>query len=164
MSKIDPQELRQALAQFATGITVVTTRDAAGAAVGVTASSFNTVSLEPPLVLWSIARSALSFPAFAAADAFAVHILGAHQEALSNRFAKPATEKFADLALEQGLDDLPLLPDCLTRFQCRTEHRYEGGDHLILVGRVVQIDRATQEQAPLLFHASRYARLAPAAS
>ena len=158
---IDPQILRKALGQFATGVTVITTRGCEGQAVGVTASSFNTLSLDPPLVLWSIARSALSFSAFAEGESFAVHVLGENHQELSNRFARPGTDKFADLELEQGIDDLPLLPECIVRFQCKTEYRYEGGDHLILVGRVMQIDCEACEQPPLVFHASRYARLAP---
>lgn len=160
---IEPGALRRAFGHFATGVTIVTTRDAGGAPVGVTASSFNTVSLAPPLVLWSVARNAYSFSAFAQADHFAVHVLAAGQRDLSDRFARPATDKFGGLALGQGHGGVPLLPGAPVVFECAAEHRYEGGDHLILVGRVLRITESDAADAPLLFHRGRYAGLAQAA-
>ena len=147
----EPLAFRKALGSFATG---VTTRSN-GERFGVTANSFNSVSLEPPLVLWSLAKSSSSLAAFAESEGFAVHILAADQQDLSNRFAKRGVDKFDGLALEIGHGDVPLLPGCAARFQCRTTYRYEGGDHIIFVGEV--FDFSHGEKEPLLFHAGRYA-------
>lgn len=154
---IEPVHLRRAFGQFATGVTIVTTLDAEGKPVGVTASSFNTVSLQPPLVLWSIARSAYSFAAFAEAGHFAVHVLDADQRGLSDRFARASSDKFADLRVGEGAGGVPLLEAVSTVFECETAHRYDGGDHLILVGRVVRLQLPENALAPLLFHRGRYA-------
>lgn len=156
---IESRQFRQALGQFATGVTIVTALDGEGRPIGVTASSFNAVSLDPPLVLWSIGKSAYSYPAFLRAGHFAVHVLGAGQRSLSDRFAQAATDKFADLDVGCGLGEVPLLPGCLAMFECGTEHRYEGGDHLILVGRVLRMEVARSAAQPLLFHCGRYAEL-----
>lgn len=157
---IDASLLRRAFSQFATGVTVVTALDADGVAVGVTASSFNTVSLSPPLVLWSVARSAFSFGAFATAGHFAVHVLEATQRSLADRFARPSTDKFGGLSCAAGVEGVPLLPGVPTIFECATEHRYAGGDHLILVGRVLRLSAPEGAPEPLLFHHGRYAALA----
>ena len=154
----DTRALRDTLGRFATGVTVITTRDADGAPVGVTVNSFSSVSLEPPLVLWSLARSALSLPAFRAHDCWAVHVLGAEQEALSARFASRGADKFAGLPHRNGIGDVPLLDGCAARLQCRTQRIYDGGDHIILLGEVVSFEQG--DATPLLFHAGRYARLA----
>lgn len=156
---IESRQFRQALCQFATGVTIVTALDGEGRSIGVTANSFNTVSLDPPLVLWSIGKSAYSYPAFSRAEHFAVHVLGAGQRPLSDRFAQAATDKFAGLEVGNGLGNVPLLPGCLASFECGTEHRYEGGDHLILVGRVLRMELAQSAAQPLLFHRGRYAEL-----
>lgn len=156
---IESRQLRQALGQFATGVTIVTTRDGGGRPIGVTASSFNAVSLEPPLVLWSIGRNAFSYRAFAEAGHFAVHVLDAGQRGLSDRFAQASTDKFAGLDVGSGLGEVPLLAGCLASFECSAEHRYEGGDHLILVGRVLRMEVARSAGQPLLFHRGRYAEL-----
>jgi 3-hydroxy-9,10-secoandrosta-1,3,5(10)-triene-9,17-dione monooxygenase reductase component len=147
--KVEPGALRRALGMFGTGVTIVTTREPGGAPVGVTASSFNSVSLDPPLVLWSIARSARSCPAFMEARHWNVHVLSVDQEALSGRFARRGEDKFAGVELEAGLTDVPLLRGCSARFQCRTQFTYDGGDHVILVGEVLAFDRT--ERAPLLY-------------
>ncbi|WP_238455854.1 flavin reductase [Azohydromonas lata] len=152
---LDPRAFRAALGSFATGVTVITARAADGTPVGLTANSFNSVSLEPPMVLWSLARKSLSLPVFAQAQHWAVHVLAADQEALSTSFARSGTDKFAGLAMEDGLGGVPLLEGCAARFQCRTAFQHEGGDHLIFVGEVLAFDRA--ERAPLVFHAGRYA-------
>ena len=151
----DPREFRGALGAFPTGVTVITTRDGDGARIGITANSFNSVSLDPPMVLFSLAKSARSLPAFNQAEHWAVHILSAGQEALSNRFAKSGEDKFAGVEIEAGIAGLPLLAGCAARMQCRTAFRYEGGDHLIFVGEVLALDRS--EAAPLVFHAGKYA-------
>ncbi|HET8881037.1 MAG TPA: flavin reductase [Solimonas sp.] len=151
----DARALRSALGSFTTGVTIVTTRDADGAPVGITANSFNSVSLDPPMVLWSLAKSARSLASFAAAPHWAVHILSAQQEELSNRFAKSGADKFAGLAVETGHGGVPLLSGCAARLQCRSAFRYEGGDHLIFVGEVLDFDR--REVAPLVFQSGLYA-------
>ena len=152
---VDPADFRAALGAFATGVTIVTTRDAKGRDVGLTANSFNSVSLDPPMVLWSLGLGSRSLEAFRNADHFAVHILAADQEALSNRFAGKGEDKFGGLAVERCPAGVPLLPDCSARFRCRTVYQYEGGDHVIFVGEVTGFDRSPRP--PLLFHGGRYA-------
>jgi len=154
MSSIDVREFRNALGQFATGVTIVTTFDAAARPTGVTASSFNSVSLDPPLVLWSLAKSAQSLSAFQGAGVFAVHVLGHDQQTLSNRFARSGEDKFTDVDYRLSPEGLPLFDDCAARFLCRTAYQYEGGDHVILVGEV--FDFQTTDRAPLVFHGGRY--------
>jgi len=156
-SPSDTRALRQALGSFATGVTVVTTRTTDGSDVGLTANSFNSVSLQPPLVLWSLAKSAGSLPAFMAAEHFAVHILARGQQPLSDRFARRSTVKFDGLRLTRGLGDVPLLTGCAATFQCRTVHRHEGGDHIIFVGEVLEFAHCAQP--PLLFHGGAYASM-----
>jgi 3-hydroxy-9,10-secoandrosta-1,3,5(10)-triene-9,17-dione monooxygenase reductase component len=156
----DPQRaFRDALGAFATGVTIATTRDGCGEPVGVTASSFNSVSLDPPLILWSLAKNSLSHQSFAESGHFAVHVLAASQEPLSNRFARRGDDKFAGLAWRTGALGSPILDDYAALFECRTRHQYEGGDHIILVGEVVAHD--ARDEPPLLFHAGRYAERRP---
>lgn len=149
------RRFRNALGAFATGVTIVTTRDDQGRDIGLTANSFNSVSLDPPMVLWSLAKNARSLPAFLAASHFAVHVLAADQEELSLRFASRGSEKFAGLDLERGASQVPLLRNCSARFQCRTAFRHEGGDHVIFVGAVESFDQSARP--PLVFHGGRYA-------
>ena len=151
---IDAKTLRSALGSFATGVTIVTTRHA-GKNVGLTANSFNSVSLDPPLVLWSLAKKSSNIEAFKNVDAFAVHILGADQVDLSNRFATPGIDKFEGIDVETGRMDVPLLRDCAARFVCQTAYRYDGGDHVIFVGEVLEFEHSDKE--PLLFHQGKYA-------
>ena len=120
-----------------------------------TANSFNSVSLEPPMVLWSLAKSARSLPAFARAPFWNVHVLACDQEALSNRFARAGEDKFAGLALDPCATGMPLLPGCSARFQCRSAFQYEGGDHIIFVGEVIGYDRC--DLPPLLYVTGGYA-------
>ncbi len=159
MPDIDQKNFRTALSRFATGVTVVTTRDSNGTPVGVTANSFNSVSLNPPMVLWSLAKTSKSMAAFSEADRFAIHILGSHQRDLSDRFASRGADKFA--GMEVPTDSLPLLDEFAARFICRTAHQYDGGDHKIFVGEVLEID--VRDADPLLFLAGKYgeARRAP---
>jgi len=154
-ANFDPKDFRQALGMFATGVTIVTTRDAQGNPVGVTANSFNSVSLNPPLVLWSLAKNARSLEAFSQAQHWNVHILSHEQEPLSNLFARAGEDKFAGQALDQGVTEAPLLAGCSARFQCRTMFQYEGGDHIIYVGEVVSYDRSAEP--PLLYVTGQYA-------
>ena len=150
---MDQAGFRKALGRFATGVTIVTTRDREGKPFGVTANSFNSVSLDPPMVLWSLARSSQSMAVFETAERFAVHVLGENQRELSNRFASRGTDKFAGLAINS--DDIPLLAPFAARFVCRTAYRYEGGDHIIFVGEVERCARDEHAQ-PLIFHGGRY--------
>jgi 3-hydroxy-9,10-secoandrosta-1,3,5(10)-triene-9,17-dione monooxygenase reductase component len=149
------RRFRNALGAFATGVTIVTTRDAQGLDIGLTANSFNSVSLDPPMVLWSLAKNARSLPAFLGTSHFAVHVLAADQEELSLRFATRGSEKFAGLDVERGASQVPLLRGCSARFQCRTAFRHEGGDHVIFVGAVEAFDQS--DRPPLVFHGGRYA-------
>ena len=154
----DSKAFRRALGRFATGVTVVTTVGTDGVPTGLTVSSFNSVSLQPPLVLWSLDRLALSLPVFQAAPYFAVHVLSREQESLSNTFAQTGGDKFAGLAWQPGLGGVPLLPECCAVFQCETVHRYDGGDHIIFVGQVKAFE--SQDRAPLVFCGGRYTGLA----
>ncbi len=151
----DPRAFRNALGHFATGVTVVTTRDLDGQPVGVTVNSFSSVSLDPPLILWSLAKKSYSLAAFENHPAFAVHVLASNQQDLSDRFARAGTDKFADLPVAEGFEGVPLLPHCAAVFQCSVTHRHDGGDHVILIGRVQRF--ATEERPPLLFYRGRYA-------
>lgn len=153
MTRFDPRSYRDALGQFATGVTIVTTRGPDGVPVGVTANSFNSVSLDPPLVLWSLSKNSRSMAAFEASDHFAVHILAADQDALSNRFASRAEDKFEGMAV--NADGPPLIEGCTARLICATRHRYEGGDHVIMVGEVLEYE--SEAKPPLLFHEGGYA-------
>ena len=146
-------DLRRAMGGFATGVTVVTSRSPSGQAAGVTVNSFCSVSLDPPLVLWCLARRAPSLPVFARASHFAIHVLSSDQAALSRRFSRPAEDKFAGLMTADGLGGVPLLDGAAVRFECRREHDYESGDHLILIGRIERYCYC--DRAPLLFHVGR---------
>ena len=158
MGRFDSRDLRRALGGFATGVTVVTSRSPSGQAVGITVNSFCSVSLEPPLVLWCLARTSPSLPVFANASHFAIHVLAADQSALSERFSRPATDKFAGLDWVDGLGRRPLLESAAARFECRREHGYQSsGDHLIVIGRIERYCYA--ERAPLLFHRGKNARI-----
>jgi len=153
----DPRQFRQALGAFTTGVTVVTTHGPDGKDYGLTANSFNSVSIDPPMVLWSLNKDAASKPAFAESGYFAVHVLATDQEPVSNAFAKRGIDKFADVTLTRGPGNVPLLDGCSARFQCRTSYQYEGGDHIIFVGEVLAFDR--YDKAPLVFHSGGYRRL-----
>ena len=146
---------RAALAMFATGVTIVTARDALAAPVGLTANSFNSVSLAPPLVLWSLARQAGSMAAFERGSHYAVHILAADQHALAERFASREVDRFAGIAWREGLGGVPLLAGAAAVFECSNRSRYEEGDHVIFVGAVERCEHRAGAQ-PLIFHGGRY--------
>lgn len=156
---IDPFEFRNVLGSFPTGVTVITTRDEAGNLYGVTASSFNSVSLEPPLVLWSIGKASSSYQAMIDATYWNVHVLAEDQDAVSATFAKSGDEKFASVEFAEGLHGTPVIAGCAAVMQCRIEHQYAGGDHVILVGRV--LDFTDFGKQPLVFSRGRYGRVAP---
>jgi 3-hydroxy-9,10-secoandrosta-1,3,5(10)-triene-9,17-dione monooxygenase reductase component len=151
--------LRDAFGSFATGVTIVTTHGPGGVDIGLTANSFSSVSLDPPMVLWSLARTSLNMDAFRNSGHFAVHILSADQEALSGRFASKGVDRFAGLALDRGPDSIPMLQDCMARFTCKLAYQYEGGDHVIFVGEIVDFSHSAQK--PLVFHGGRYGLLLP---
>ncbi len=155
---IDPMEMRQALGHFPTGVTVITTRDNKGAAVGMTASSFNSLSLTPPLILWSIDKNTGCFDTFNECEHFAIHVLTSEQQELSNLFAKRGVDKFSELETTNGAGDCPLLNDYCARFECQIENRFDGGDHIIIVGRVLDMARNDDRQ-PLVFHRGQYAKI-----
>ena len=156
---VDLQEFRSALGSFATGVTVVTTATDDQIPVGVTASSFNSVSLDPPLVLWSLAKKSMSLGAFRDSGHFAVHILSFAQEDLSNSFAKSGADKFGNVDWRPGQLGSPILGEFAAKFECRTLHQYEGGDHIIFVGEVVALEK--RDHAPLVFHGGKYAEARP---
>ena len=153
--EFDSREFRTALGAFATGVTIVPAVGEDGSRVGVTANSFNSVSLDPPMILWSLAKTSRSLAAFEKAAYWAVHILAADQDKLSNHFAKSGIDKFADMDIEAGAGGVPLLRHCASRLQCKTAFIYEGGDHVIFVGQVLKFDR--RDVAPLVFHGGKYA-------
>ena len=146
---------RAALGMFATGVTIVTARGANGALVGLTANSFNSVSLKPPLVLWSLARSAGSMPAFERGSHYAINILAADQHALAERFAAVAADRFRDVAFREGAGGAPVLDGAAAVFECFNRSRYEEGDHVIFVGEVEHCTARAGAQ-PLIFHGGRY--------
>lgn len=133
------RELRTALGQFATGVTVVTTRDRDGHPVGLTVSSFNSVSLHPPLVLWSLGMRSGTLEAFQACEHYAIHVLGADQLHLAETFSRRGIDRFAGLNMTEGLHGLPLLANTVAVFECRNHRQYPEGDHVIFVGEVQRV-------------------------
>ena len=151
-------DFRRTLGRFATGVTVITARGRDGEPLGMTISSFNSVSLDPPLILWSLSLQSPNLEAFRNASHYAVNVLASGQQALSDRFASRRSDRFADLPRHVGQAGVPLLDACCAWFECSHEAHYAGGDHLIFVGRVEHF--AQGEAAPLIFHNGCYARLA----
>lgn len=156
--EIEPENLRKALGCFATGVTVVTGLGPDGEKLGVTASSFNSVSLDPPLVLFSLSRRAYSMSGFLESGHFAVNVLREGQEELSRRFATPLHDKWIGIDFEIWDFGCPILADALANFECRTRYTYDGGDHVIFVGAVERM-RADLEGHPLIFFHGRYQSL-----
>jgi flavin reductase (DIM6/NTAB) family NADH-FMN oxidoreductase RutF len=151
---VDKTLLRRALGRFATGVMVVTTCTPEGRCEGLTANSFTSVSLDPPLVLWSLRRDAPSLDSFISAGRFALSILGDGQSHLSRHFATPAPDKFAGIATREGLGGCPVLAGCIAVFECTTEIVHEGGDHMIFIGRVEQAE--FRSGRPLVFAGGAY--------
>ena len=148
-------EFRDALGMFATGVTIVTARAADGTLVGLTANSFNSVSLDPPLVLWSLAQSAASMAALSAGSHYTVNILAAGQKALAERFATKHIDRWADVAFTEGVGGAPVLAGAAASFECFNRSRYDEGDHVIFVG---EVERCTHNAgvSPLLYHGGRF--------
>lgn len=150
--------LRDTLGQFATGVTVVTTLDASGKPVGMTVNSFNSVSLDPALILWSIDRGSLGYAAFTQCERFVVHVLKGDQQHVSNLFAGRGADKFGQVKWHAGPGNVPQLDDCAALFHCRRAQNIDGGDHTILLGEVLEFSASGGE--PLIFHRGRYRALA----
>lgn len=153
---IDPRDFRNALGTYATGVTIITAVGADGKPYGLTCNSFASVSLNPPLVLWSLGMFSQGLSVFQNASHFAVNVLGASQQALASKFAKSTEEKFADVKWTPGLGGAPLLVDSVANFQCRAANRYYGGDHVIFLGAVEAYSYNRRE--PLLFAHGGYGR------
>jgi flavin reductase (DIM6/NTAB) family NADH-FMN oxidoreductase RutF len=150
----DAGALRAALGAFATGVTIVTCRDGAGLPVGLTVNSFSALSLEPPLVLWSLRLASPNLAAFDAAGHFAVNVLSESQVDLSRRFALPAPDKFSEGLWSDGMHGLPLLAGSAATFECALVSHQTSGDHRLYIGRALAAQ--SQSVPPLLYHAGRY--------
>ena len=148
-------EFRTALGMFATGVTIVTARTPAGVLVGLTANSFNSVSLSPPLVLWSLSQAASTMEAFAQGSHYAINILAADQQALALRFASRAIDRFADVSFTEGRSGAPLISGSVASFECFNRSRYVEGDHVIFVGEVEHC-ACRAGASPLLYHGGKF--------
>ena len=152
--EFDKQHFRRALSQFATGVTVITTKLEDGRFIGLTASSFNSVSLDPPLVLWSLAQDASSMPVFSDNSHYVINVLAADQAALAERFAQRIDDRFEGVAFDLSHTGLPILHGAAAWFECHNRSRYPEGDHVIFVGEVERCD--VHAQAALVFHGGRF--------
>jgi flavin reductase (DIM6/NTAB) family NADH-FMN oxidoreductase RutF len=155
-SPIDPRDFRHALGSYATGVTIITAAGADKKPYGLTCNSFASVSLNPPLVLWSLVLYSSSLGIFQNASHFAVNVLGVTQQALANKFAKSSEDKFVGVDWKPGLGHAPLLTESVANFQCRSVNRYYGGDHVIFLGAVEAYSYNRNE--PLLFARGGYGR------
>jgi len=155
---LDTAAFRRALGNFATGVTVITACHGERR-TGMTANSFNSVSLDPPLILWSIIKTSRSYEIFGQAQHFAVNVLATDQIALSNQFARYSEDKFDGIETETAACGTPLLPGCAARFLCEKYQCLDGGDHWILLGKVIHFD--DYGRAPLLYHQGAYSALLP---
>ncbi|AJX17098.1 MULTISPECIES: flavin reductase family protein [Burkholderia] len=150
----DAAAFRQALGQFATGVTVITTRAPSGQLIGITASSFNSVSLDPPLVLWSLAHKSASTPVFRSNSHYVVNVLAASQLDLCKRFSTYKGDRFEGIAHAAGNSGMPVLDGAIAWFECHNRSRYDEGDHVIFVGEVERcgVNPDAGATAPLVFH------------
>lgn len=156
---LDPRQFRRALGNFASGVTIVTACGPDGRKVGVTANSFNSVSLEPALILWSLDKRSSAWEVFQAASHFTVNILASDQIALSNNFARPQADKFEGIEYDSGLGGAPLLHDCSGNFQCANYQHIDAGDHWIMIGKVEKFE--DYGRSPLVYHQGGYAMVLP---
>lgn len=152
-------QLRRSLGQFATGVTVVTCCASDGSPRGITANSFSSVSLAPPLVLWNIAKVSNSLNAYLGAERFAIHVLKSDQQSFAEHFARTDHTIYNGIDYDISGDNVPILPDVLARFDCTTEAIHDAGDHHIIVGRVLA--HMAGSGAPLLFHGGEYVTAIP---
>ncbi len=156
---LDTRQFRRALGNFASGVTIVTACGPDGRKVGVTANSFNSVSLEPPLILWSLDKRSSAWEVFQAASHFTVNILASDQIALSNHFARPQADKFDGIEHDSGLGGAPQLNDCSGTFQCANYQHVDAGDHWIMIGKVEKFE--DYGRSPLVYHQGGYAMVLP---
>lgn len=157
--QFDNKQLRQVLGSFVTGVTVITTIDDHGKLHGLTANSFSSVSLDPPLVLWSQSRTAPSHPVFSHSERFAINILASDQAELSDRFSRGGNEKFEGVSLRKGIGGVPLIDGCIAHIECRRVESIDGGDHVVFLGEVDRIEK--KELPPLAFGGGRYLVVEP---
>ena len=155
--EFDSSHLRAALSQFATGVTVITTRDADGGFIGLTASSFNSVSLEPPLVLWSLGGRSRSMPLFTENSHYVINVLAGDQAWLAERFASRIDDRFQGVDYVLSQTGLPILSGVSAWFECHNRSRYPEGDHVIFVGEVERCE--FEKKSALVFHGSRFAQI-----
>lgn len=155
MPAFTPDDFRATLGQFATGVTIVTAIDAHGHKIGLTANSFNSVSLSPPLVLWSLSKQSSSMPGLLAASAYAINVLAGDQRLLAERFARKGIDRFDGVAWRAGFSGAPLIDGAVASFECRPRSTHDEGDHLIFVGEVTHCQRRVGA-VPLLFHGGRF--------
>jgi len=155
----DTKAFRRTLGMFATGITVMTTRAADGSPVGLTVNSFNAVSLDPPLIVWSLSRHLAQRAAFEQCRHYAVNVLAGDQESLSRLFASKAPDPFGALTWSEGIDGVPLLRHCCAHFEVRNDVQHAGGDHLVFLSEVLRFERF--ERDPLLYFSGAYRHVAP---
>ena len=153
------KQFRDVLAQFATGVTIICVKARDGRYVGFTANSFNSVSLDPPLVLWSLARRSLSLPAFKAAERYVVNVLAADQVELARRFSRPHVDRFEGVRFELGWSGAPRIAGCVAWLECRHHALHVAGDHELFVGEVAACARG--DGKPLVFAQHRFATTAP---
>ena len=151
---VDRRTLRDALGRFSTGVAIITTCSRAGKLEGLTANSCSSLSMDPPLILWSLMNSARSMPSFREAEYFAVNVLAADHIELSRQFSRGRENKFEGVDYEIGIAGCPILIDALATFECRAQERLEIGDHIVFVGAVEQVD--CREGDPLIFSAGEY--------
>ena len=156
-AEFDEAHFRGALSQFATGVTIITTCDDDGGFIGLTASSFNSVSLTPPLVLWSLSAKARSMPLFRANSHYVINVLAADQAPLAERFASRIEDRFQGVGFELSSTGLPILHGVSAWFECHNRSRYPEGDHVIFVGEVERC--AFEPKPPLVFHGSRFGKI-----
>jgi flavin reductase (DIM6/NTAB) family NADH-FMN oxidoreductase RutF len=163
LPNFDSAALRRALGQFATGVTVITTRTLSGQPIGITASSFNSVSLDPPLVLWSLATKSASMQVFRGNSHYVVNVLSDSQLDLCQRFATLKGDRFAGVRHAAGDTGMPVLEGALAWFECHNRSRYEEGDHVIFVGEVERcgVHPEAASMAPLVFHGGAFHGLTP---
>jgi flavin reductase (DIM6/NTAB) family NADH-FMN oxidoreductase RutF/DNA-binding MarR family transcriptional regulator len=162
-----PRELRNCLGEFTTGVTVITCNTPDGQPVGVTANSFSALSLEPPLVLWSLAKKSSSLAIFNAHGHFAVNILSSEQQETAMAFSRPSADRFSGIEFELGQKNLPLLNHCLANFSCKVVQAIDQGDHVLFIGEVLEFSQAKSDneapKKPLVFSRGKFTDLAPEA-
>lgn len=159
MEDFDSRQFRDALGDFPTGVGIATTTTATGEGLGITVSSFNAVSLTPPLVLFSVARNAKGFDDWLRAEHYAINLLHQGQDTISSKFGRAAVDKWDGVEFEGGVGGVRVISDALATFQCKSYAQYDGGDHVILVGQVISLTRAIHRPSPLVFFRGAYRML-----